>query len=44
MNIHQFIPALELAAKGKTPFPGESQEYRRARQDLLREEIEFRSK
>lgn len=36
------VPAAELAAKGKTPFPGESDAYRRARQALLAEEIEFR--
>jgi predicted dithiol-disulfide oxidoreductase (DUF899 family) len=34
--------AKQLAAKGKTPFPGESDEYREARQALLAEEIEFR--
>lgn len=36
------IPAADLAAKGKTPFPGESDAYRQARQALLQEEIEFR--
>ena len=35
-------PAAELAAKAKTPFPGASPEYERARQALLAEEIEFR--
>ena len=35
-------PAAELAAKGRTPFPGESESYRAARQALLAEEIEFR--
>lgn len=35
-------PATELAAKAKTPFPGESDAYRAARQALLAEEIEFR--
>jgi len=35
-------PAAELAAKAKTPFPGASSEYERARQALLAEEIEFR--
>ena len=35
-------PAAELAAKAKTPFPGASAEYERARQALLAEEIEFR--
>ena len=36
------IPAAQLAAKARTPFPGESQDYRLARQALLPEEIEFR--
>ncbi|HEY9235107.1 MULTISPECIES: DUF899 family protein [Phenylobacterium] len=36
------IPAAQLAAKARTPFPGESQDYRLARQALLAEEIEFR--
>ena len=35
-------PAAELAAQAKTPFPGASSEYERARQALLAEEIEFR--
>jgi predicted dithiol-disulfide oxidoreductase (DUF899 family) len=35
-------PATELASGAKTPFPGESPEYRAARQALLAEEIEFR--
>ena len=35
-------PAAELAAKAKPLFPGESQEYRAARQALLEQEIEFR--
>jgi predicted dithiol-disulfide oxidoreductase (DUF899 family) len=34
--------ATELAAKAGTPFPGESNAYRAARQALLAEEIEFR--
>ena len=38
----ELIPAAELAAKAKTPFPGESEAYREARQQLLAEEIEFR--
>jgi predicted dithiol-disulfide oxidoreductase (DUF899 family) len=42
MNRHDLIPAPELAAKGRSPFPGESPAYRQARQDLLRQEIEFR--
>jgi predicted dithiol-disulfide oxidoreductase (DUF899 family) len=36
------VPAPDLAAKGKTPFPGESDSYRDARRALLAEEIEFR--
>ena len=35
-------PARELAAKAKTPFPGASAEYEKAREALLAEEIEFR--
>ena len=35
-------PAVDLAAKARTPFPGESDAYRQARQALLQEEIEFR--
>jgi predicted dithiol-disulfide oxidoreductase (DUF899 family) len=35
-------PAAELAALAKTPFPGASPEYERARKALLAEEIEFR--
>lgn len=42
MSFDQLVPAPDLAAKGRSPFPGESAEYRRARQALLREEIEFR--
>jgi predicted dithiol-disulfide oxidoreductase (DUF899 family) len=36
------IPAAELAAKNKAHFPGESAEYRQARNALLAEEIELR--
>jgi predicted dithiol-disulfide oxidoreductase (DUF899 family) len=36
------IPAPELATKAHTPFPGESDAYRTAREALLAEEIEFR--
>lgn len=36
------LPASELAAKAKTPFPGASAEYEQARKALLSEEIEFR--
>jgi predicted dithiol-disulfide oxidoreductase (DUF899 family) len=42
MNAPQLRSSAELAEKGKTPFPGESAEYRKARQALLQEEIEFR--
>ncbi|MDP3175170.1 MAG: DUF899 family protein [Phenylobacterium sp.] len=35
-------PALELAARAKTPFPGASAEYDQARQALLAQEIELR--
>jgi predicted dithiol-disulfide oxidoreductase (DUF899 family) len=35
-------PARELAKQAKTPFPGESDVYRQAREALLAEEIEFR--
>ncbi|WP_070152537.1 DUF899 family protein [Sphingobium phenoxybenzoativorans] len=38
----ELIPAQQLAAKARTPFPGESDAYRQARQALLAEEIEFR--
>jgi len=40
--IAPLTPAAELAAKAKTPFPGASPDYERARQALLAEEIEFR--
>jgi len=36
------MPARKLAKQGKTPFPGESDAYREAREALLAEEIEFR--
>ncbi len=36
------VPAAQLAAKARTPFPGESDAYRDARRALLAEEIEFR--
>ena len=36
------IPAVTLAQQNTTQFPGESAEYRRARQALLAEEIELR--
>jgi predicted dithiol-disulfide oxidoreductase (DUF899 family) len=42
MDAHMLTPAAALAKKAKTPFPGESPEYRKAREALLAEEIEFR--
>ena len=42
MTMHTPTPAAELAAAARTPFPGETEDYRRARQALLAEEIEFR--
>ena len=36
------VPATQLAAQGRTPFPGESAAYRDARRALLAQEIEFR--
>ncbi len=38
----QLKPALELAKKNGVRFPNESDEYRRARDALLAEEIELR--
>lgn len=38
----EWTPATELAAKAKTPFPGASAAYEKARQELLAQEIEFR--
>jgi predicted dithiol-disulfide oxidoreductase (DUF899 family) len=42
MDAQTLTPAAALARKAKTPFPGESAEYRKAREALLAEEIEFR--
>ena len=42
MDAHTLKPATTLAKYAKTPFPGESAEYRKAREALLAEEIEFR--
>lgn len=42
MPTDSLTPATELAAKRKPLFPGESDAYRDARQQLLAEEIEFR--
>jgi predicted dithiol-disulfide oxidoreductase (DUF899 family) len=36
------VPARDLARKAKTPFPGQSEDYREAREALLAEEIELR--
>ena len=36
------VPATELAARGSKPFPGDSAEYRKARTELLAEEIALR--
>lgn len=42
MNKGKLKPAEDLAAKRKAPFPGESEDYAKAREKLLAEEIEFR--
>ena len=42
MDTRALKPAANLAKLGKTPFPGETEEYRKAREALLAEEIEFR--
>jgi predicted dithiol-disulfide oxidoreductase (DUF899 family) len=42
MDTHMLTPAVPLARKAKTPFPGESDAYRTARRALLAEEIELR--
>jgi predicted dithiol-disulfide oxidoreductase (DUF899 family) len=42
MDARTLTPAATLARKARTPFPGESAEYRKAREALLAEEIEFR--
>ena len=42
MGIGTLKPADALAGKARTPFPGASDEYRKARQVLLKDEIEFR--
>jgi predicted dithiol-disulfide oxidoreductase (DUF899 family) len=42
MSTETLTPAPTLAKKAKTPFPGESDAYRIAREALLAEEIEFR--
>jgi predicted dithiol-disulfide oxidoreductase (DUF899 family) len=42
MDAHTLTPAGTLAKKAKTPFPGASDAYRKGREALLAEEIEFR--
>src|SRR5262245_38540234 len=42
MDAPTLTPAATLARKAKTPFPGESDAYRKARETLLADEIEFR--
>jgi len=42
MDANTLTLAPTLARHGKTPFPGESDDYRKAREALLAEEIEFR--
>src|ERR1700754_1771148 len=42
MDAQHLVPAAKLAEKAKLPFPGASDEYKKARQALLVEEIEFR--
>jgi predicted dithiol-disulfide oxidoreductase (DUF899 family) len=42
MDAHTLAPAGDLARKAKTPFPGESNDYRNAREALLVDEIELR--
>src|SRR6266550_521830 len=42
MDAHTLKPATTLAKHANTPFPGGSAEYRKAREALLAEEIEFR--
>jgi predicted dithiol-disulfide oxidoreductase (DUF899 family) len=36
------VPAQDLARKARTPFPGQTEDYRKAREALLAEEIELR--
>ena len=42
MDAHTLKQATALAKYAKTPFPGGSAEYRKAREALVAEEIEFR--
>jgi predicted dithiol-disulfide oxidoreductase (DUF899 family) len=42
MDAKSLVSAQEWAKKARTPFPGETEAYRKARQALLAEEIEFR--
>jgi predicted dithiol-disulfide oxidoreductase (DUF899 family) len=41
-EVSQLVPAQELARMARTPFPGQSEGYREAREALLAEEIELR--
>src|SRR5262245_41782466 len=38
----ELVPAAELACRASRPYPGDSEEYRKARTRLLAEEIELR--
>ena len=42
MDAQNLVPAETLARKAQTPFPGETDAHRKAREALLAEEIEFR--
>jgi predicted dithiol-disulfide oxidoreductase (DUF899 family) len=42
MDVRTLIPATTLARKAKTPFPGETDAYHKAREALVAEEVEFR--
>ena len=42
MDAHTLKPAATLAKLARTPFAGESPQYRKAREALVAEEIEFR--
>lgn len=41
-NETRLVPAQDLARKARTPFPGQTEDYRKAREALLAEEIELR--
>src|SRR5580765_4194501 len=42
MDAQKLKPAAMLAKGARTPFPGESADYRKARETLVAEEIDFR--